>query len=141
MYDTSLTRISLPTEHYLLLLGTALSMFSSNNGFIIENILHTDDSYSWHTLIDKESGQLKPYIAETITEKAGPDIAKKFDEIVEMRNRIIHGFRVTSPDNEQILATKERGTGIQFYITEKYMLRFISLNNELSDMLHKYRGY
>lgn len=141
MYDTSLTRISLPTERYRLLLGTALSVFSSNNGFIIENILHTDDSYSWHTLVDKESGQLKPYIAKTITEKAGPDIAKKFDEIVGMRNRIIHGFRITSPGNEQILATKERGTGKQFYITEEYLLLFISLNNELSDALYEYRGY
>ena len=141
MYDTSLTRISLPTERYRLLLGTALSVFSSNNGFIIENILYTDGSYSWYTLIDKESGQLKPYIAKTITEKAGPDIAEKFDEIVGMRNRIIHGFRVTSPDDEQILATKERGTGRQFYITEEYLLRFISLNNELSDMLYEYRGY
>lgn len=141
MYDTSLTRISLPTERYRLLLGTALSVFSSNNGFIIENILYTDGSYSWYTLIDKESGQLKPYIAKTITEKAGPDIAEKFDEIVGMRNRIIHGFRVTSPDDEQILATKERGTGRQFYITEEYLLRVISLNNELSDMLYEYRGY
>lgn len=141
MYDTSLTRISLPTERYRLLLGTALFVFSSNNRFIIENILHTDGSYSWYTLIDKESGQLKPYIAKTITEKAGPDIAEKFDEIVGMRNRIIHGFRVTSPNDKQILATKERGTGRQFYITEEYLLRFISLNNELSDMLYEYRGY
>lgn len=84
---------------------------------------------------------MKPYIAKTITEKAGPDIAEKFDEIVGMRNRIIHGFRVTSPDDEQILATKERGTGRKFYITEEYLLRFISLNNELSDMLYEYRGY
>ncbi len=56
MYDTSLTRMSLPTERYRLLLGTALSVFSSNNSFVIENILHTDDSYSWFKLIDKESG-------------------------------------------------------------------------------------
>lgn len=141
MYDTLLTRISLPTERYRLLLGTALCVFSSNNGLIIENILHTSDFYSWHVLADKESGQLKPYIAKTITEKAGPDIAKKFDEIIAMRNRIIHGFRVTSSDGEQILATKERGESKQFYITKTYILQFIRLNNELSDLLHEYCGH
>lgn len=57
-----------------------------------------------------------------------------------MRNRIIHGFRCASRDNEQVIATKNR-EGKQFYITEEYMLRFIKLNEELSDMLYKYRGY
>lgn len=139
--DVELTRISLPTKHYLLLLGTALSVFSSNNGFIIENICNTDDSYSWHKLIDKESGQLKEAIKNTITKEVGPEIANKFDEVVSMRNRIIHGFRITSSDGEQILATKERRNGIQFEITEEYLLRFIHLNNELADVLYQYRGY
>lgn len=140
MYDTSLTRMSLPDERYRMLLGTALCVFSSNNSFVIENILNTDDSYSWFELVDKESGQLKPYIAKTITQKAGSDIADKFAEIVEMRNRIIHGFRCTSPNGEQVIATKERGSGKQFYITEEYMIRFIRMNEELSDMLYEYRG-
>lgn len=140
MYDSSLTRMSLPPERYRMLLGTALSVFISNNGFIIENILHTDNSYSWFELIDKESGKLKPYIAKTITQKSDPTIADKFAEIVGMRNRIIHGFRCTSRDNEQVIATKDR-EGKQFYITEEYMMHFIKLNEELSDMLHKYRGY
>ncbi|AEN77838.1 hypothetical protein [Ligilactobacillus ruminis] len=141
MCDKSFTWISLPTENYMLLLGKSLSVFSSNNGFIIENILHTDNSYSWDELTDKESGRLIADVDKTITKKAGPNIAKKFGKIVEMRNRIIHGFRITSTDGEQILATKERGTGRQFYITEEYMRQFIILNCELSDMLHKYRGY
>ena len=141
MYDTTLTRQSLPSEHYRLLLGTALSVFSSNNGFVIENILHTDDYYSWHDLIDMESGRLKPFIAKTITAKSGEDIGEKFAELVKKRNRIIHGFRVTSPDDEQVMATKVKRTGEQFYITEKYLTDFIRENERLSDMLYEYRGY
>lgn len=128
MYDMVRTKQSLPSEMYRLLLGTALSVFSSNNGFIIENILHTDSSYSWYELIDKESGRLMKHIEKTIA-NSNPAIAKKFGEIVEMRNRIIHGFRVTSPDGEQ------------FIITEKYLIDFIKKNDELYDMLHNYRGY
>ena len=138
MYDMVRIKQSLPSKSYRLLLGTALSVFSSNNGFIIENILHTDSSYSWYELIDKESGRLMKHIKKTI---ANPAIAKKFGEIVEMRNRIIHGFRVTSLDGEQVIATKVKSTGEQFIITEKYLIDFIKKNEELSDMLHDYRGY
>lgn len=141
MYDTSLTRMSLPSENYRLLLGTALSVFSSNNSFIIENILHTNDSYSWYDLIDKESGRLKDIINKTITSNSDSKIEEKFMKIVQMRNRIIHGFRITSQDNEQIIATKVKGTGEQFEITEDYLIEFIKLNDDLSDMLHVYRGY
>lgn len=121
MYDMVSTRQSLPSERYRLLLGTALSVFTSNNGFIIENILHTDSSYSWDELIDKESGRLMQLIAKTIA-NSDPAIAKKFGEIVEMRNRIIHGFRVTSLDGEQVIATKVKSTGKQFIITEKHLI-------------------
>ncbi|EFB89382.1 hypothetical protein HMPREF7215_0145 [Pyramidobacter piscolens W5455] len=40
-----------------------------------------------------------------------------------------------------MIATKERSSGRQFYITEEYMIRFIHMNEELSDMLYEYRGY
>ena len=66
MYDMVRTRQSLPSERYRLLLGTALSVFSSNNGFIIENILDTDSSYSWYELIDKESGRLMKHIKKLL---------------------------------------------------------------------------
>ncbi len=141
MYDITPTRQSLPSERYRLLLGTALSVFSSNNGFVIENILHTDDSYSWYNLIDMESGWLKSVITKTITIEAGEDIGEKFAELVEKRNRIIHGFRVTSSDDGQVMATKVKRSGEQFYITEEYLTDFIRENERLSDMLYKYRGY
>ena len=80
------------------------------------------------------------HIKKTIA-NSNPVIAKKFGEIVEMRNRIIHGFRVTSLDGEQVIATKVKSTGKQFIITEKHLIDFIKKNDELSNMLHDYRGY
>ena len=128
----SLARISLPKDEYVYLLGMAISVFISNNGFIIENIINTDSDYSWYDLIDKESGQLK---------NAGAEIAELFSDIVYKRNRIIHSFRCTSSKEEQILATKDRITNQQFYIDEHYLINFIELNNKLSHLLHEYRGY
>ena len=125
----SLARISLPKDEYVYLLGMAISVFISNNGFIIENI------------INKESGQLKSPIAQTITKNAGAEIAELFSDIVYKRNRIIHSFRCTSSKEEQILATKDRITNQQFYIDEHYLINFIELNNKLSHLLHEYRGY
>lgn len=141
MVYTELTRQSMPTEEYRTLLGTAICAFSSNNGFIIENLLRSDDSLSWYELTDRMSGKLAEVIEDAIRGEDGRRIAKKFKTLVEQRNRIIHGFRCTSPDGEQILATKEQETHRQFYITEEYLKDFIRENDELSAMLHKYRGY
>lgn len=137
----SLTRISLPKDEYVYLLGMAMSVFISNNGFIIENIINTDSDYSWYDLIDKESGQLKSPIAQTIMKNAGGEIAELFSEILYMRNRIIHSFRCTLPNEEQILATKDRVTNQQFYIDEQFLINFVELNDRLSYLLHEYRGY
>ena len=136
MYDTELTRQSLPSERYRILLGTALSVFSSNNGFIIENVLRIDSSETWRTLIDRTSGAVKKHVSG----KLPSAIVDLFGEIVDMRNRIIHGFRITNKNNEQVIATKEK-SGQQFEITEEYLLDFIRKNEELSGMLHDFRGY
>ena len=136
MYDTTLTRQSLPSERYRVLLGTAISVFSSNNGFIIENVLRIDDSTSWYALIDKTSGAVKNYVEGKL-----PDpIVQLFGDLVDMRNRIIHGFRITNTNGEQTIATKEK-SGRQFEITEDYLMDFIRKNDELSSMLHEFRGY
>lgn len=92
-------------------------------------------------MIDKESGQLKSPIAQTITKNASAEIAELFSDIVYRRNRIIHSFRCTSSKNEQILPTKDRRTDKQFNIEEEYLVEFIKLNDKLSDLLHEYRGY
>ena len=121
MYE-AYTKQSLPTKEYLELVGVALCVFNSNNAFMIENIIKTDDSYDWYDLMDKESGRLKNDISKTISQNSNDEICKLFSEIVEMRNRIIHSFRITSEDGEQILATKtlKRDGNILFPITKVF---------------------
>ena len=141
MYE-NYTRQSLPTKEYRELLGSAICVFNSNNSFIIENILREDEgrNYSWYDLIDKTSGQLKAAINDTITTKAGSEIAQIFSDLVDKRNRIIHSFQITNDDKEQILATKDKQHN-QFVITKEYLLDFIKGNEVLSDKLYTYRGY
>lgn len=144
MYE-DYTQQALPDREYRLLLGTALCVFASNNGFIIENILRIDnDRYNWYELIDLESGRLKEIIGKTITKKSGNTIIQDlFLEIVNMRNRIIHGFRITNEKGEQSIATKTRikDGNEQFEITAEFLQDFISKNNRLSNLLHDFRGF
>lgn len=144
MYE-SYTRQSLPSKQYRELLGSAICVFNSNNAFIIENILRCDDldKYDWCHLIDLESGHLKGSVHEVITSKCGDKIETLFAKIIKMRNRIIHSYRITNASGEQTLATKERVKegNRQFEITEEYLLSFMALNQELSDLLHNLRGY
>lgn len=140
MYE-NYTRQALPSKTYRELLGTALCVFNSNNAFIIENVLNTkiDSSLSWHSLIDKESGQLTPIIKQTINDD---NISELFAQIIKMRNRIIHSFQITGPNNEQILSTKIKAPdNRQFIITIDYLMNFIKENEKLSMLLHTYRGY
>lgn len=141
MYE-NYTRQSLPAKEYRELLGSAICVFNSNNSFIIENVLREDGgrNYNWYDLIDKTSGQLKAAINNTITTKAGSDIAQIFSDLVDKRNRIIHSFQITNDDKEQILATKDKQHN-QFVITKEYLLDFIKANEVLSDELHTFRGY
>ena len=140
MYE-SYTRQALPSKEYRELLGSAICVFNSNNAFVIENILHTNnDDFDWFSLIDKESGKLRNSIKATITAVAGDEIEVLFAEIVEMRNRIIHSFQITY-GGEQILATKTKVAdgNVQFKITEEYLRDFIKKNQRLSNLLYKYR--
>ena len=140
MYE-NYTRQSLPSKEYRELLGSAICVFNSNNSFIIENILRYDstNTYSWHQLIDLESGKLFKLIKETITKNSNTQIAMLFEDIIAKRNRIIHSFQITYQGN-QILATKDKNNN-QFIITSKYLLDFISQNEELSTKLHTFRGF
>lgn len=142
MYE-DYTHQALPERSYRLMLGTALCVFASNNGFVIENILRNDsaDAYNWHDLIDETSGNLANPIKKTITARADNEIAQLFDEIVQMRNRILHGFQITDSDYAQKLATKDKKTQKQFVITEEYLMSFIEKNDALSSKLHDLRGW
>ena len=141
MYE-KYTRQSLPPKEYRELLGTAICVFNSNNAFVIENILKNDDDdvYNWHELIDLTSGELSSPIKETITKNSNTDITNLFSELIELRNRIVHSFQITSEDEEQMLRTKNK-KHIQYNITKELLLDFICKNETLSTMLHKFRGY
>lgn len=141
MYE-SYSKQSLPERQYREYLGSALCVFNSNNSFVIENILRNDQSGErcWYDLIDKESGQLKNHVKETITKQFGPAVEQLFSDIIDKRNRIIHSFQITDKDNKQRLATKERNSGEQFVITEEYLLEFIADNEKLSTLLEAIRG-
>lgn len=138
MYE-KYTGQSLPPKKYRELLGSAISVFNSNNQFIIENILRIDNAhFNWYDLIDKTSGQLNDPIKNTITENSNDEISLIFKNLVDKRNRIIHSFQITH-ENEQTLATKDRNHN-QFLITEEYLLDFIKLNEALSTKLHSLRN-
>lgn len=150
MYENYGSRQAVPSKKYRELLGTAVCVFNSNNAFIIENILANDTlgKYNWHQLIDFTSGRLMEPVEQTITQNYNADIATKFKELVDKRNRIMHSFQATAPagsgisddEDNQILATKYKD-GRQEFITEQFLLDFIKLNGDLSSELHKFRGY
>lgn len=140
MYE-KYSRQALPPRKYRELLGSALSVFNSNNAFIIENILNSDEdnSYSWYELMDLTSGELSSPIKETITKNSNTEIINLFSQLIQKRNRIVHSFQITNSDGDQILATKDKENN-QFEISEDYLLEFINQNEILSDKLHDYRG-
>lgn len=145
MYE-SYSRQPLPSKEYRELLGSAFCVFNSNNGFIIENILKNDQAneYSWHELIDRTSGRLSKAVEDTITRQSNADIADAFEEIIGIRNRIMHSFRITSYEKSddvdgQILATKYK-CGKQEIITIEFLLDFIKKNENLAIKLHDFRG-
>ena len=139
MYE-EYTSQALPSKSYRELLGSAISVFNSNNQFVIENILRIDSTnFNWYELIDKTSGQLNTPIKDTITENSNDEIALIFKSLVEKRNRIIHSFQITH-EGKQIFSTKDREHN-QFIISEEYLLEFIKLNELLSSKLHELRGH
>lgn len=149
MYE-NYTRQSLAEKEYRELLGTAIYVFNSNNGFIIENILRADENkeYDWYMLMDKTSGKLEDPIKNTIIKEfekqhnttLGKDISTLFVSLVETRNRIIHSFAITDKSEGQILQTKEKKTHKQFPITTDLLMKFIKDNEKLALKLHEFRG-
>lgn len=139
------TRQSLPTKHYLELLGASLCVFNSNNNFVIENILKyktEDEKTNWHNLIDKTSGQIAEIIKLSLPNEYDDKLFNAFDSLVKKRNRIIHSFQITfkiNENEEQILATKDKDNR-QYVINEKFLLDFIKENEGLSDLLYEIRA-
>ena len=144
MYE-KYTHQSLPGKYYRELLGSAICVFNSNNAFIIETILRMDISgrYDWYHLTDLESGKLRKNVHDILLKECGEEIEALFAELINQRNRIVHSYRITNKQNEQVLATKtkEKEGNKQFEITEEYLLDFIKSNDRLSELLHNLRGY
>lgn len=145
MYE-KYTRQSLPDDDYRELLGSAISVFNSNNAFIVENILRiSGDQHNWWELIDRTSGNiLHKVLKEQYSDIIPENIIRLFSKLVEQRDRIIHSFQITgpepNPEQEQLLATKVKDSGEQFIITRKYLLDFIQKNQELCDLLYSFRN-
>ncbi len=141
MYE-DYTRQSLPSREYREKLGSALCVFNSNFGFIVENILNSspNDSDNWYDLINLPGSKLQKRMQHSALSKRN-DIIELFASIVLKRNRIIHSFRITNKKGEQSLATLEKETLEQYEITEEILLEFIKDNEHLSDLLHEFRGF
>ena len=134
------SRQSLPEENYRALLGSAICVFNSNLAFIVENMLRDDPkSFDWGELINLEGGKLQKRIKQTSLSERD-DICSLFKTICLERNRIVHSFQITNAKGEQVFATRDKN-GIQFEITEEYLLSFIAENDRLSSLLHAYRGW
>lgn len=127
----------LPDASYLRLLGKALYIFNNSNSYIIEKILHCEpDKYSWAELIDRNSGNLSYPIKHTIARGANEKIATKFEELVDVRNRIAHSFQIRDKETgKPILAARNHKTGRQSILTVEYLERFIRKNEEFVKML------
>lgn len=135
---------ALPSKEYLELLGTALCVFNANNAFIIENILHVSDQDDWYILMDSNYQKLKKKVRQIIANQFGFDeIANLYDDLVQRRGRIVHSFQITDCKGDQILATKtpKKEGHQQFIIDESYLMDFIKSNDDLSKLLHSFRGY
>ena len=135
MYE-NYTRQSLPTKEYRELLGSAICVFSSNTGFLIEILIKINPSLSWYELIDKTSEKLQKEIDKTF-KNIDFGICNDYRELTKVRNRILHGYRITNNNEQQVLATKTKiPTNIQYEITEQFLLKFIKDNETFSDKLY-----
>ena len=139
MYE-NYTKQSLPTKEYRELLGTAICVFNGNTTFIVEILRYINPKLSWYTLTDKTSGKLQNDIDKYIN-KYDKDISILYENLTKQRNRIVHSFRITSKDSQQILGTKtQEPENTQFEISEEYMYAFIKENDKLSDKLNALRN-
>ena len=102
--DEDYTRQSLPSREYREKLGSALCVFNSNFGFIVENILNSspNDSDNWYDLINLPGSKLQKRMQHSDLSKRN-DIIELFASIVLKRNRIIHSFRITNKKENNLL--------------------------------------
>ncbi len=138
MYE-SYTKQSLPTKKYRELLGSAICVFNSNTGFLIELLLNINPKLSWYSLIDENEQRFQQEVDKCF-KNIDLSVADSYRELAKKRNRILHSFRITNEKNIQVLATKARSPeNNQFEITEQYLLDFIRQNEKFSNLLYSHR--
>ena len=140
------TKGILPKDDYTYLLGASLFVFEGINAFVVENLGYTGltEECDWYHLIDTAQRKYVCFIKKYIDSKLGTDIAGRFDQLLDERNRIVHGFPVTN-NCEQVLDTKTKhrkndlaNSDKQHIITREEMQQFIAdcmdLNIRLDDV-------
>ena len=87
-----------------------------------------ETAISWAASAEGKS--IEVYMAEHQNDSNAKALWNYFRKVIEWVKK----------HQEQVIATKEK-SGHQFEITEDYLLDFIRKNENLSDMLHQFRGY
>ena len=130
----------LPDKAYLTLLGKALYIFNNSNSYVIEKILHCEpDEYSWSELIDRNSGNLRYPIKQTLSKGTDNRIINKFEELIDVRNRIAHSYQIKDKaTGKPILAARNHKTGRQSILTTKYLENFIQKNYDFVKILDEF---
>ena len=139
----------LPKDDYTYLLGASLFVFDRINTFVVENLGYTGlaGKHDWYHLIDARQLSYVKLIREHIDHELNTSIADQFDQLLNERNRIVHGFPVTigekeNDNREQVMDTKTKhndknpaNRNKQHIITREEMQKFIAdcmdLNNQL----------
>jgi hypothetical protein len=140
----NLTKQSTSNDELLKLLGISLWVFNSNCGFIIEMIdkeHHNNSSEHWHKLIELTSGSLLDYKNLIIT-ILGKEIYDLFYSLVEDRNCIIHSMPTGEKVDNYVIPIYRNDTKNRYVrIDKSFLISFIKKNEQLSDKIHKHRGY
>lgn len=120
----------LPSLEYLQLLGTALYVFNNTNTLVIETILKCDrDQFTWNDLIDRNSGNLRWPIRQTIA-KSSNVFVEDFEALVGVRNRIAHSYQILDESGQPVLAARDHKTGEITVLTSEYLANFIEDNKK-----------
>ena len=135
------TRIPLPDENYTELLGSALYAYNYNYKFVIDNIVDSKDSdKDWYELNSRNSkkNSVSRELLKIVDNDINNPIYNSFISLRIIRDRIIHSLPCTSKDGVQILNTINSKKE-QYYISKDLLIDFIKKNEELTDLLYKFR--
>lgn len=141
---SKITRQSTSDDEFLYLLGVSQWVFNSNCSFIIEMIdkeHHNNSNELWNKLIELTAGRLLNYKNKIIA-ILGRDIYNLFAELVDDRNSIIHSIPTGEKVDDYVISIYRNDTKNKYVKVDKNFLKnFIQKNEELSNAIHKFRGY